>query len=38
MAYEQLLLDGSSVTVYTPEEWFKMWSEHCYKKYHEEII
>lgn len=33
MPYEQLLLDGSSVTVYSPKEWFKLWSEHCYKQY-----
>lgn len=36
MPYEQLLLDGSSVTVYTPKEWFKLWSEHCFKQYKED--
>ena len=33
MAYEQFLLDGTSVTVYSHEEWFRLFSEHCWKKY-----
>ena len=35
MAYEQLLLDGSSVTVYSPQEWFELFTKHCNKIFFE---
>ena len=35
MAYEQLLLDGTSATVYTSKEWFDLFTEHCNKIYFE---
>ena len=29
MAYEQMLLDGSCVTVYSKQEWFDLFVKHC---------
>ena len=35
MPYEQLLLNGESITVYTEKEWFDMFANYCQKNYEE---
>ena len=35
MSYEQLLLNGESITIYTEKEWFELFTNYCQKIYEE---
>lgn len=35
MPYEQLLLNGKTITIYTEKEWFELFTNYCQKIYEE---